>query len=205
MQETSGNQTANSVETLAASPRPLLVYDGDCAFCGYWARYWKKLTGDSVDYRLYQEVAAQYPAIPLADFQRAVQYIDLDGHYASAAEASFLTLSHARGKGFWLALYRKLPGFAAISELVYAFIAAHRSAFYRISLFRWGKDYGPPRHDLVSFLFLRLFGLIRSMLPVGPMQRQMSAFPFGRKAYAGTPRRQRAGGASQVVHARNAL
>ncbi len=44
--------------------------------------------------------------------------------------------------------------------MAYAFIAAHRSAFYRISLFLWGRDYGPPRYDLVSFLFLRLFGLI---------------------------------------------
>ena len=71
----------------------------------------------SVDYRPYQEVAAQYPAIPLADFQRAVQYITPDGQLASAAEASFLVLSHARGKGIWLTLYRRLPGFAAISEL----------------------------------------------------------------------------------------
>ena len=142
------------------SARPLLVYDGDCGFCGYWARYWQKLTGDRVDYRPYQEVAAQYPAIPLAEFQRAVQYIAPDGHHASAAEASFLTLSHAPGKGFWLALYRKLPGFAALSELAYAFIAAHRPAFYRVSLLLWGRDYGPPRYDLVSSLFLRLFGLI---------------------------------------------
>jgi predicted DCC family thiol-disulfide oxidoreductase YuxK len=160
VQETSVNQSANAVDAPAAGPRPRLIYDGDCAFCGYWARYWKKLTGDSIEYRPYQEVAAQYPTIPLADFQRAVQYIMPDGHYASAAEASFLTLSHARGKGIWLALYRKLPGFAAISELAYAFIEAHRAAFYRISLFLWGRDYGPPRHDLVSFLFLRLFGLI---------------------------------------------
>ena len=96
---------------------------------------------------------------PDADFQRAVQYIAPDG-VASAAEASFLTLSHAPGKGFWLALYRKLPGFAAISEWIYAFIAAHRSAFYRVSLFLWGRDHEPPRYDLVSFVFLRLLGLI---------------------------------------------
>ena len=87
-----------------------------CRFCGYWARYWKKLTGDRIDYKTYQEVATQYPTIPLVDFQKAVQYIPPDGRHASAAEASFLTLSHARGKGIWLALYRKLPGFAAVSE-----------------------------------------------------------------------------------------
>ena len=43
---------------------------------------------------------------------------------------------------------------------MYAFIAAHRAASYRISLCLWGRDYEPPRYDLVSFLFLRLFGLI---------------------------------------------
>ena len=160
MQETPGNHSDDAAKTPAASPRPLLVYDGDCGFCAYWARYWRKLTGDSVEYRPYQEVAAQFPAISQADFQRAVQFIPPDGHHASAAEASFLTLSHARGKGFWLALYRNLPGFAAISELAYAFIAAHRPAFFRISLLMWGRNPEPPRYDLVSFLFLRLFGLV---------------------------------------------
>jgi predicted DCC family thiol-disulfide oxidoreductase YuxK len=160
VEEVSGKQSATVVETPAAGPRPLLVYDGDCGFCGYSVRYWKKLTGDRVDYRPYQEVAARYPAIPIADFQRAVQFISPDGHRASAAEASFLTLSHARGKGFWLVLYRKLPGFAIISELVYAFIAAHRPAFYRVSVLLWGRNPDPPHYDLVSFLFLRLFGLI---------------------------------------------
>jgi len=139
---------------------PLLIYDGDCGFCGYWARYWQKLTGDRVRYQPYQAVAAQYPAIPLEDYQRAVQYLAPDGRRSSAAEASFLTLSHAPGKGLWLALYRRLPGFAALAERAYAFIARHRPAFYRISLLLWGRDYGPPRYELVLFLFLRLFGLI---------------------------------------------
>ena len=144
----------------AVSARPVLVYDGDCGFCGYWARYWQKLTGDRIDYRPYQEVAARYPAISQAEFQRAVQFIAPDGRRASAAEASFLTLSHAQGKRFWLALYRRLPGFAPVSEAAYAFIAAHRPAFFRISVALWGRDHEPPRYDVAAFLFLRLFGLI---------------------------------------------
>jgi predicted DCC family thiol-disulfide oxidoreductase YuxK len=141
-------------------PRPVLIYDGDCTFCAYWARYWWELTGARVDYRPFQEVEKQYPEIPRTEFQRAVQYISPAGRRASGAEASFLTLSHAQGKAIWLALYRRLPGFAPLSERAYAFIAAHRSAFYRITLGLWGRDYGPPRYDLVSFVFLRLFGLI---------------------------------------------
>jgi predicted DCC family thiol-disulfide oxidoreductase YuxK len=157
--EASANPSTQAVEPPSDS-RALLIYDADCGFCVYWVRYWQKLTDNSVDYRPYQEVAAHYPAIPLAEFQRAVQYLTPEGRRLSAAEASFRTLSHARGKGLWLTLYERLPGFAFISELIYAFIAAHRSAFHRISLILWGRDYGPPRYDLVSLMFLRLFGLI---------------------------------------------
>jgi predicted DCC family thiol-disulfide oxidoreductase YuxK len=157
--EGSAGQFAKAAEP-PSDARPLLIYDADCGFCVYWVRYWQKLTGNTLDYRPYQEVAAQYPAIPLAEFQRAVQYLTPEGRRSSAAQASFRTLSHARGMGLWLELYERLPGFAFISESIYAFIAAHRSAFHRISLILWGKDYEPPRYALVSFIFLRLFGLI---------------------------------------------
>ena len=144
---------------MPAAP-PVLIYDGDCTFCVYWARYWQRLTGERVKYRPYQEAANEYPAIPLADFQRAVQFITPDGRRASAAEASFLTLSHAPHRGLWLWLYRTLPGFAFLAERAYAFTAAHRPAFFRISRLLWGKQLEPPRFELVSFLFVRGFGLI---------------------------------------------
>ncbi|HLJ54889.1 MAG TPA: hypothetical protein VKT77_07585, partial [Chthonomonadaceae bacterium] len=90
-------QHDSSTGSSAATPaRPLLIYDGDCGFCGYWARYWQKLTGNRVDYRPYQDVAAEFPDISVAEFERAVQYVAPDGSRARAAEASFLTLSHAR-------------------------------------------------------------------------------------------------------------
>ena len=146
--------------TNTVNRQPLLIYDGDCGFCIYWVNYWRRLTGNRVAYAPYQEVAPQYPEIPLTAFQRAVQYIAPDGKIASGAEAALLALSHAGGKGFWLTLYRHLPGFAAISELIYAFVASHRAEFYRPSLWLWGRDYEPPRFDLVTWLFLRAIGLI---------------------------------------------
>ena len=148
-----------SVDAATAS-RPLLVYDGDCTFCAFWARYWQRLTGESVDYRPYQEVAPQYPGVAVAEFQLASQYITPDGRYTGAAEASFRVLSHAPGKEFWLLLYEKLPGFAGLSEFVYSIIAAHRSAAWRATLALWGRDFRPPQYGLVAALFTRLFGLI---------------------------------------------
>src|SRR5208282_1708701 len=146
--------------TTAVGRQPLLIYDGDCGFCIYWVRYWQRLTGHRVTYAPYQEVAGQYPEIPLTAFQGAIQYVAPDGKIASGAEAAFLTLSHASGKAFWLTLYQRLPGFAAIADHTYAVVASHRSGFYRPSLWLWGRDYEPPHFDLVSWLFLRAMGLI---------------------------------------------
>ena len=162
--ETTQSAPTTAAGPAAAAPRPLLVYDGDCGFCGYWASYWRKLTGDRVDYRPYQDVASQWPSIPIGEFQRAVQYIAPDGRRASGAEASFLTLSHARGRGIWIALYRNLPGFAALSEFVYAFLAAHRPAFHRVSLALWGRNL---RSATVRSRFVAVPASIWPDLPVG--------------------------------------
>ena len=140
--------------------KPVLIYDGDCGFCAYWAHYWNKLTGESVSYVPYQAVAHLFPNISVAEFQQAIRYISPDGKISSAAQASFLTLSHAPGKAGWLKLYRKIPPFAAVSEWSYGFIAKRRPLFHRASLLLWGRDYEPPRYELISWLFLRLFGLI---------------------------------------------
>jgi len=137
----------------------LLVYDADCAFCVFWARYWQKLTADAVHYRPYQEAAAHTLRFRWRTF--SVPCNTFHPRTPRECRGGKLPDLEPRARpGILACLYRKLPGFAAISELIYAFIAAHRAAFYRISLFLWGRDYGPPRYDLVSFLFLRLFGLI---------------------------------------------
>ena len=78
--------------------KPLLVYDGDCQFCYYWVQYWKQLTHDQIIYKTYQEVAHQYPHIPISEFKNAVQYFDANGNRARGAKASFLVLKHAKGK-----------------------------------------------------------------------------------------------------------
>jgi predicted DCC family thiol-disulfide oxidoreductase YuxK len=143
----------------AKEAKPLLVYDGDCKFCTYWVNYWHKLTGDSVSYKPYQQVATLYPEIPIAEYRRAVQYITPDREISSGAEASFKTVSHG-GKNIWLLLYKKLPGFAFISEKAYSFVSKHRDFFYKPSQWLWGRNYEPPKYDVVSWLFLRGLGLI---------------------------------------------
>lgn len=148
------------MQTEKGLSKPRLIYDGDCGFCLYSINYWRKLTGNAVEYRPYQEVAKEYPAISIQEFQRAVQYVAPDGKIAHAAEASFLTLSHAPGMSCWLWLYRHIPGFAFIFELFYSLISKNRNFFYTICRFCWGDNYEPPTYSITTWLFLRAFGFI---------------------------------------------
>src|SRR5215469_15522410 len=76
--------------------RPLMVFDGDCHFCGLWIRRWRQLTGEFVDYLPAQDprVAEQFPEIPRDRFDTAVQLIGTDGMVDSGAKAVFRVLAH---------------------------------------------------------------------------------------------------------------
>src|SRR5215813_8209278 len=115
------------------SLKPRLVFDGDCSFCREWIARWQAATGDRVEYVPYQTVADQYPNIPRECFQRAVQLVEPDGRWSSAAEAVLRTLAMAPGRAWPLWLYRHTPGLAWITEAFYRFVAAHRPAMFRVT------------------------------------------------------------------------
>jgi predicted DCC family thiol-disulfide oxidoreductase YuxK len=103
------------------------VYDGECDFCRRWIARWRTITRDRVDYAPYQEEAGRFPEIPHDEFRRAVQLIDVDGRVYSAAEAVFRSLAVRSGWAWLLWLYRRLPGFAPLSEGLYNVVARKRS------------------------------------------------------------------------------
>src|SRR5580658_565011 len=130
---------------------PTLVYDGDCAVCRYWVTYWHELTEERVRYRPYQEAAADFPAIPRQEFQRAIQLIERDGQVYSGAAATFRLLRHAPSRGAWWWCYSHLSGFAAMSEWAYAFFARRRVLLQRLSKLLWGPQLRAERYAQVSW------------------------------------------------------
>lgn len=140
--------------------KPLVIYDGQCGFCRRSIEGWRAGTGERVDYAPSQEVANQFPEIPAEEFEGSVQFIDVDGRRFSGAEAVFRVASLIPGRGWWLAAYRRVPGFAPVSRAVYRWIAAHRSTVSSISWWLWGNHLGPSTYVVSQQLFLRLLGLI---------------------------------------------
>jgi predicted DCC family thiol-disulfide oxidoreductase YuxK len=133
--------------------RPLLIYDGRCGFCRIWIDYWKRLTGDRIDYAASQEVGGQFPQIPPKAFAEAVQLVQPDGSVASGARAVFETLGRER-------IYESSPWLASFTEAGYRFVAQRRSFFYWVTRLTFGKRIEPARFALTQWLFLRLLAAI---------------------------------------------
>ncbi len=140
--------------------RPTLIFDGECGICRTWVDYWKALTGDQIVYRPYQEAGIDFPQIPLAEFQRAMQLALPDGSIYAGAAATFRLLTYAPARSWWWWLYRYLPGFAPLSELAYSFLSQRRDLLARLTHLLWGHVLEPESYALVSWVFLRGLGLI---------------------------------------------
>ena len=138
------------------SSKPLLIYDNDCDFCRYWIAQWQHVTGDSIDYAPYQEIAAEFPEIPLSAFENSVQLILENGTVLSGAEAVFRALNNDLLR--WC--YYRLPGFASVSEGVYRFIAQHRPFFSPLTRWLWGTHTERTTFCFSRWLFLRGLGCI---------------------------------------------
>ena len=140
-------------------PKPLLVYDGDCAFCKLWVARWQEETGDAVEYAPLQEAASRFPEVPRAEFERAVQLIEPDGRVWSGAAAVYRSLG-AGGRGLNRWSYERVPGFAAASEFAYRLIAGHRDLAHRVTWLLWGNDVRRPTYFHARRLFLHALGVI---------------------------------------------
>src|SRR6266516_4738960 len=141
-------------------PKPLMIWDGECHFCKRWIERWREITAGEVDYVTYQEAADRFPEIPVAQFKRAVAFIEPKGKRFFAAEAVYRSL-RCRSSRKWLTWsYDYIPGFATISELAYKSIARHRGIGSAVTRVLWGKDVRPPRYFCARRWFLRALGLI---------------------------------------------
>ena len=141
-------------------PKPLLIWDGECDFCRLWIERWQVITVGKVDYASYQDLANRFPEIPREEFRHAMVFIEPDGRTFLAAEAVYRSLAHRASKKWLPWSYDRIPGFAAISETAYKFVARHRGVASTITRLLWGKDVRPPTYFWARRWFLRALGMI---------------------------------------------
>jgi lipase maturation factor 1 len=143
------------------SPRkPLMIWDGECDFCRLWIERWREITACNVDYATYQAVAGRFPEIPIDHFQRSMILIERDGEVFFAAEAVYRSLRYRCSRKSLAWSYDHIPGFAAVSETTYKFIARHRGLGSTVTRLLWGKDVRPPTYFWARRWFLHALGMI---------------------------------------------
>src|SRR5271170_3213655 len=126
--------------------QPLVIFDGHCGFCRIWVEYWKALTRGRVDYQASQELDS-------------VELVMPGGEVVRGARAVFVTLTY--GQVRWPSwAYDRVPGFAPATEAAYRLIASHRSFFYHVTRFTFGKRVQPLKFAQAEWLFLRLLAVI---------------------------------------------
>jgi predicted DCC family thiol-disulfide oxidoreductase YuxK len=118
------------------------------------------MTAGKIDYTTYQEAAEHFPEIPSQEFKRSLVLIQPNGTVVFAAEAVYRSLAD-RPSREWLAWsYDHVPGFGAVSETGYGFIARHRKFASAITRLLWGKDVRRPSYFWARHWFLRVLGII---------------------------------------------
>ncbi len=119
--------------TGASRAGPVMIYDGDCAFCRRWIRRWQRLTGDAVEYMPYQEALDRFPQVSRESAVVAVQLVLPGGEVLSGAAAVCRTLRDVHGWGWADRAYGKVPGFGPIAEMLYRLVARNRTVAGRIT------------------------------------------------------------------------
>jgi predicted DCC family thiol-disulfide oxidoreductase YuxK len=112
----------------SSAERSLLIYDGCCGFCKRCAAYAQRLVGESrLAVGAAQNVAEAFPELTSAELQKSVWLVQPEGELYAGARAVFEVLAMVPRRGFGLWMYRRVPGFAALSEAAYRWVANHRT------------------------------------------------------------------------------
>ena len=140
--------------------KPVAIYDGRCAFCRIWVDYIQQLTGPEVEYQPSQEAAARFPQIPPEKFRRSVQLVLPTGEVLSGARAAFELMAYAPCRRWPRCMYNSVPGFAALSESAYRFVASHRDFSYWLTTRLFGRHVRPASYGAIEWIFHRALAVI---------------------------------------------
>ena len=112
--------------------RPVLVFDGDCAFCATCARFAERRvvrvgsTGGVTSVAPWQELDLDKLGLTADQCMMAVQWVGENGQLAQGHAAIAATMR--AGRPLWRPVGALLvaPGFSWLAAKVYGWIAAHR-------------------------------------------------------------------------------
>lgn len=121
------NSKLTNPESIEAPQKPLLVFDGECGFCGKLASSWREKTGEQIDFAPYNEIFADYRHIPIEEFKKEIKLIYPGGMVYGGAAAAFKVIEHSRSPLRILSwFYNHTRAFDPVWEWSYTVVARNR-------------------------------------------------------------------------------
>ncbi|WP_057935719.1 thiol-disulfide oxidoreductase DCC family protein [Algoriphagus resistens] len=143
--------------------QPLFIWDGECAFCRYWILVWKSKT-DGLTYKTFQEVASEFPDIPLKEFKKASRLIEADGSVFSGPDSAYRTFWYFKNpKKHWHSRYESAGTFQKLSDHTYNWIAKNRRLMMKLTWAFWGKN-PLKRKPYWIFWFICILGILSILI-----------------------------------------
>jgi predicted DCC family thiol-disulfide oxidoreductase YuxK len=144
------------------SPKALLIWDGECDFCAFWISYWQQKSGPEIEYKTFQNAAADFPDINKREFLVASHFIEPDGGVYRAARSAYRSLYYTGRLKFLDRMYLRQAWFRKLSDKLYYLISHNRPTFFKISKFLFGSDPLSLKPFWVIYLFLFVY-LLKSL------------------------------------------
>ena len=136
-----------------------LIYDGECGFCKVCVRACKALLGDRVECVPFQDSPVSAEGIAREDLRKAVHVVDGNGEVFKGSDAVYRVLAlRVELAVFWF-LAQRSSFFSQTSQRIYAYVAAHRRLFSRLSRYLWG-DVLVSKYAFTGMVFLRALALV---------------------------------------------
>lgn len=104
---------------------PVLIFDGDCAFCSSSARLLRKMTRNKIAIEPYQYLALDKYELDAEKTSKAVYYVTRSETF-SAAKAIAKCLIDARTPWSIAGVLLNIPVVISVAELVYAWVSKNR-------------------------------------------------------------------------------
>jgi predicted DCC family thiol-disulfide oxidoreductase YuxK len=105
---------------------PVLVYDGDCAFCTSSVRLLERVVRRRPRIVAWQHVDLDELGLTRAACEEAVQWIGADGTRCSADRAIAQVFKNAGGLWWLVGAFMSLPGVRWVAGVVYRWTARNR-------------------------------------------------------------------------------
>ena len=106
--------------------KPVVLYDGDCAFCSSAARFAQHRIAKNLNFVAYQLTELAPYGVTAAECAQALKFVDQTGKIHSAQNAIAEILISSGKLWFGLGKLLKLPGINFIAALGYNLVAANR-------------------------------------------------------------------------------